>query len=113
MKRNRLFVLAVSLLLSGCATAPPVQIGADTYYAAKTNAAGAFGSVQAVAGDLMAEGNQFCASIRKQFELVTENVQPPVYGSSLGGASITFKCVNQAGNPVMRKDNGVTTIDSH
>lgn len=111
MRGKLLFGCAVLLALAGCASQPPVQIGADTYYAAKTNTAGAFGSVQAVAGNLMAEGYKFCAAMHKHFELVTENTQPPVYGTSLGGASITFKCVEHPGNPVMRKDNGVTTID--
>lgn len=111
MNRKFFLVPVVALILSGCASPPPTKIGADTYYAAKTNTAGAFGSVEAVAGQLMAEGNQYCASLNKQFELVTENTRPSVYGSSLGGASITFKCVNQAGNPVMRKDNGVTTLN--
>lgn len=113
VNQKLLFVTVSVLALSACASTPPTKIGADTYYAAKTNTAGAFGSVQAVAGKLMVQGNQFCASMQKQFELVTENVQPPVYGSSLGGASITFKCVANPGNPVMRKDNGVTTIDGH
>lgn len=112
MNRKLFHASAIVLMLSGCASTPPTKIGADTYYAAKTNTAGAFGSVAAVAGNLMAEGNEFCASMHKQFELVTENTQPSVYGSSLGGASITFRCVDQAGNPVMRKDNGVTTINS-
>jgi hypothetical protein len=41
----------------------PTKIGAETYYSSKTNAAGIFGDVSAVAGNLMANGNQFCASM--------------------------------------------------
>jgi len=100
----------IALLLAGCASTPPTKIGADTYYAAGTNTGGAFGNPAAVAGNLMAQGSQFCGGLGKEFELVTQDIRGPVIGSTLGGASITFKCVAQAGNPVMRPDNGVTTI---
>ena len=99
--------------LVGCASTAPVKIGADTYYASKTNTAGIFGDVSAVSGKLMAQGNEFCASQGKQFELVTDQTTQNVPGVRFGGASITFKCVDHASNPVMRKDNGVTTIESH
>lgn len=106
-------LLVAVLALSACGSTAPVKIGADTYYSAQTNAAGAFGNVSAVAGKLMVQGNEFCAKQGKQFELVTEHTDPSRPAASLGGADITFKCVDQASNPVMRKDNGVTTIDTH
>lgn len=99
--------------LAGCASTAPVKIGADTYYASKTNTAGIFGDVSAVSGKLVDQGNEFCASQGKQFELVTDQTTQNVSGVRFGGASITFKCVDHASNPVMRKDNGVTTIESH
>jgi hypothetical protein len=98
------------LVLAGCAATAPTKIGADTYYSAKTNTAGIFGDVSAVSGSLMAEGNQFCAVMGKEFELVTNSTTSNIPGVRLGGASITFKCLLHAGNPVMRIDNGVTTI---
>lgn len=69
-----------------------------------------FGDVSAVAGSLMAEGYQLCAGLGKEFELVTQNTTQNIPGVRFGGASITFKCVNQARNPVMRPDRGVSTI---
>ncbi len=57
----------------------------------------------------MIEGNQFCGSMGKEFELVTQTVTQNIPAVRLGGASITFKCVEHAGNPVMRPDNGVST----
>ena len=59
----------------------------------------------------MAEGNQLCESQGKEFELVTQNVTQNVPAVRFGGASITFKCVAHARNPVMRHDKGVTTIE--
>ena len=60
----------------------------------------------------MGEGNQLCASQGKEFELVTQNVTQNIPGGRFGGASITFKCVDHARNPVMRPDKGVTTIEN-
>lgn len=110
MKKSLAFLVAAAVL-SSCASTPPTKIGADTYYSAKTNSAGIFGDVSAVAGGLMAEGNQFCGAMNKEFELVTQQVNQNVPGVRFGGASITFKCVAHANSPVMRLDNGVSTVE--
>jgi len=107
MKKMVLIVVAASLC--GCASTAPTKIGAETYYASKTNTAGIFGDVSAVAGNLMADGNQFCASTGKEFELVTESTTSNIPSVRFGGASITFKCVAHASNLVMRPDYGVIT----
>jgi hypothetical protein len=109
MKKVFLAVLPCIVLI-GCASTPPTKIGADTYYAAKTNSAGIFGDVSAVAGSLMVQGNQFCDSMDKEFELVTEQTTSNIPGVRLGGASITFRCVVHARDVHLRPDNGVTTI---
>lgn len=109
---NIVLIVAVAAGLSACGSTGPTKIGADTYYSSKTNTAGGFGDPSVVAGKLMAQGNEFCTKQGKQFELVTQTVNPSRVGSSLGGADITFKCVDHAASPVMRKDNGVTTIQS-
>lgn len=106
------YIIILAAALAGCASSPPTKIGADTYYSSKTNAAGAFGNVGAVAGELMADGNKYCAAMGKEFELVTQTLNQPRPAASLGNAAITFRCVDKAGNPVMRPDNGVTTIEN-
>lgn len=98
--------LVLCLALTACASTAPTKIGADTYYSSKTNSAGMFGDVGAVAGALMVEGNQLCASQGKEFELVTQSVTQNVPGVRFGGASITFKCALKAGNPIMHRENG-------
>lgn len=110
-KMNKIYFLVIFVLLAGCGSTAPTKIGADTYYSAKSNAAGGFGDPSTVAGELMANGYKHCAEIGREFELVTKEVTQPAIGRSLGGASITFKCVVNASNPVMRPDNGVTTIE--
>lgn len=111
MKRKLYIPMLFTFALVGCASTEPTQIGADTYYSSKTNTAGIFGDVSAVAGKLMGDGYKFCAAKNKQFELVTEKTTPNIPGVRFGGAAITFKCVDQASNPVMRPDNGVSTIE--
>ena len=76
MKRYLIVVTALAAL-NECASTAPVKIGANTYYASKTNSGGAFGNVDAVAGNLMVQGNQFCTAQGKQFELVTQNADQP------------------------------------
>jgi hypothetical protein len=107
------FIVCVAIAVSGCASTEPVNIGGDTYYASATNTAGIFGDVTAVAGSLMRDGNSFCASQGRKFELVTQSMSPNVPGVRFGGASITFRCLVQSANPTMRQDNGVTTVTTH
>jgi hypothetical protein len=107
---NKIALVLCAVIVSGCASTAPAKIGADTYYASKTNTAGVFGDVSAVTGALIVEGNQFCGTMNKEFELVTQSVTQNIPGVRLGGASITFKCVDHAKSPVMRPDNGVTTV---
>lgn len=108
----KLGLLSPCLLLIACASSAPAKIGADTYYSSKTNSAGIFGDVGAVVGTLIAEGNELCATQGKEFELVTQSTTQNVPGVRFGGASITFKCVAKAGNPIMRPDKGVSTIET-
>lgn len=105
------YIIIVGLLLVGCASTPPTKIGADTYYSAKTNTAGIFGDVRAVVGTLIEEGNEVCTKQNKQLELVTKDTSSNIPGVRFGGASITFKCIDKPGNPIIRPDNGVTTIE--
>lgn len=106
---TRVATFSAAVFVGGCASTPPTRIGGDTYYSSKTNTAGIFGDVTAVSGKLMVEGNQFCASMDKEFELVTQTATSNIPGVRLGGASITFRCVVHANDVHMRPDNGVTT----
>ena len=112
-------LIAIGLLgvaLSGCASTGPIQIGRDTYTISETNEGGAFTSVYKLAGKLTKEAATYCHSIGKQPELVTSNANQPVGPmAGLGGATITFRCLDandpRYGDPTMRRDNGVTTVN--
>jgi hypothetical protein len=75
MKLTHYSILGAICFTTACASSAPIKIGADTYYSSRTNTAGIFGDVGVVAGNLMAEGNQHCASMGKEFELVTQSWQ--------------------------------------
>ena len=110
--RHLLLAVVLGVALSGCTTSPtnPVPIGANTYLMSKTNVAGAFGDVGTLAEDLMVQGNAFCAKKGLKFQLIGENLRQPRVGSSLGGATIQFECVEHPGPVQLRPDNGVTTV---
>lgn len=104
-------ILITTLFLTACGSTAPVKIGKNTYYSSKTNTAGIFGDVTAVAGKLMHQGNLLCVSQNKEFELVTKHMTDNIPGRKFGGAEITFKCIDNAIDPVMRKDIGVLDIN--
>jgi len=78
----------------GCVSTPPTSIGPDTYYASKSTAGGEMGNTEAAVGHLIVKGNKFCASMGKQFQLVSQKENPSSMSSPVGAASITFKCLN-------------------
>jgi hypothetical protein len=108
--RKIIGVVVATAFLGGCGSTPPTKIGADTYYSSAANKAGIFGDVGAVAGHLMIEANQFCGGMDKEMQLVSETTASAIPAARLGGASITFKCIDHAGAVNMRPDNGITTI---
>ncbi len=110
MKKFYIYFIT-TMLLSSCASTVPIKIGANTYYSSKTNYAGIFGDVGATTGDLIVEGNHFCESLGKELQLVTQSNKDNVPGVRFGGSTITFKCVNNASDPVMRSDRGISTVE--
>jgi hypothetical protein len=106
MKRSLVSLALGCAVLCGCASTAPTPIGDNTYFAARNNSSGMFGDVSAVEGKLIVQGNHFCSSKGKKLELVTASTTSNVPGVRLGGASITFKCVERSRNP-----NGVTAVN--
>jgi hypothetical protein len=116
MKNLKIAAAVAATLIAGCVSSGAVQIGPQTYAISKTNAGGAFSDAGGVAVDLMREGGAFCAQQGKQFLLVTKGVRGSQYGTTLGGADITFRCISEFdpeyARPTMRPDNGVTTTEN-
>ena len=104
-----LSVILTAAALSGCVDRPPVHMGGDTYFASRLNKSGVFGSGAGAEARLISDSSEFCAKQGEELQLVTEKTSDP-YPGHMGGAQITFKCVMQSGDVVMRPDHGVTTV---
>jgi hypothetical protein len=91
-----------------CSCVAPTSVGGDTYYSAQSNLVG---DVTATAVKLMTQGDRFCTSKGKEFELVAVSTTSNVPDVRFGEASIRFKCVERSRNLVMRRDNGVTIVN--
>lgn len=105
-------MVGLGLLLSACTGVPtkPVEIGKDTYYLSATNVAGAFGDVGTLAQDLMQKASIFCSEKGLHLQVIEDSLRQPRFGSSLGGASIQFQCLEHPGPVQLRPDNGVSTV---
>lgn len=108
-------ITGLLLMLAACADSGPLKIGKDTYsISTRVPLSGPAGAK----GDALKEANRFCAGQGKEVLLQTENSEECAWHGGCGEAEITFLCV--AGDDSryleqhqMRKDNGVSTRDSH
>lgn len=99
----KLFIAAYALLLAGCASTGPVQIGKDTYMISKQNAAGMFGTSGGVKADIIREGAAYCAQTGKVFQLVSSSGKEAGYASN-PVAEINFMCLAE-GDPAIARPN--------
>jgi hypothetical protein len=90
MKKLSIFA---AVILVGCASSGPVQIGNNAYMITKQSAGGLAVPGIVVKTDIIAEANVFCSKSGKQTELISsasKNAVPFVRTSS---AEITFRCI--------------------
>ncbi|WP_395402158.1 hypothetical protein ACHMW6_28940 [Pseudoduganella sp. UC29_106] len=92
-------VLAVALLMAGCAAnSGVVSIGQDAYMVTRQAATG-FSGASTLKAEAITEGNQFCTRLNKQFQLTSAvEAQPPYVFGNYPKADVMFKCV-QADTP--------------
>lgn len=108
-------ILTGLLLLGACADSGPVKIGRDTY---NLSVRVPFSGPAGAKGDALKEANRFCAGSGKEMLLQTENSQECALHGGCGEVEITFLCVAEDDpryleQHQMRKDNGVSTVESH
>jgi hypothetical protein len=107
-----LAVSFLAILMQGCTTSAVVQVGPQSYSLSATRC----GVCEAVSGYVTVQASNYCMA-QHRFLIVRNmsgnNMQPWAPGS----ATINFSCVESDDpeyvRPTMRKDNGVTTIESH
>jgi hypothetical protein len=98
--------------LGACASSPVVPVGKDTYQVS-SHVAGCISCSASVKSLQVA--NKYCASMGKVSVIRNEQNTTNMFGYNVGNELI-FRCVDENDpeyqNPTLRKDNGVTTIES-
>lgn len=86
-------VALAALILAGCASSGPLQVGPNTYMITKRSAGGLMTPGVTVKADIIKEANEFCGKSGKQTELVTSDSKNAIPFARTSSAEITFKCV--------------------
>jgi hypothetical protein len=101
MKKSISLVLAA--IPVACASTPPTPIGNDTYYLQKSSADAAY---------LMQRANSFCDEKGREFLLVSQAVKSSGTSSPVGGATITFQCVELSTSTLMYPEKSLPTVNN-
>lgn len=105
----RAALLAVALLVSGCASnSGVVPIGTDTFMVSRQAATGFSGS-GTLKAEAFQEANQYCAGQHKRLQVVsTSEAQPPYVFGNFPKAEIQFMCLDvgdaELARPKLKKD---------
>jgi hypothetical protein len=107
-------LMGALLALFGCADSGPIKIAKDTY---SLSVRVALSGPAGAKGDALKEATRTCAGQGKEVLLQTETSQECALHGGCGEAEITFLCVSDDDpryqqQHQLRKDNGVTTIES-
>jgi hypothetical protein len=90
---KKIAALAYVVVLAGCSSSGPLQIGPDTYMITKRSAGGLMTPGVVVKGDIIKEANEFCSKSGKQTDLVSGDSKNAIPFARMSSAEITFKCV--------------------
>jgi hypothetical protein len=90
------FVVLAGLMVGACAShTGVVALGQDNYLIAKQQGTG-FPGLGNMKAEIIVEGTNHCASLGKQFELVSsQETQPPYILGNYPRSEIQFKCVTK------------------
>jgi hypothetical protein len=91
---TRILIAFVGLAMTACAShTGVVALGNDRFMLAKQQATG-FPGLGNMKAEIIQEGTQHCASLGKQFELVSaQETQPPYILGNYPRSEIQFRCV--------------------
>ena len=86
-------LVLTTVILAGCASSGPVQVGNNTYMITKQSAGGLAVPGVVVKGDIIGEANAFCSKSGKQTELVSSDSKNAIPFVRMSSAEITFRCI--------------------
>lgn len=91
MKKS--IILAIALIITGCASTGVVPIGQDTYFIGKKDGSTGLGVSYKVKAEVYKEANDFCR--QKGLDVKTlEVITTPAKLAQLGSTELKFKCVD-------------------
>lgn len=113
MWRMRFSLILATVALAGCANTGPISTGKDSYV---VSVRVPFSGQSGAKGDALRDANSFCQSMGKRMLLQNQNSSECALHGGCGEAEVNFLCLNESDSrykeaPVMRKDNGVTTLE--
>lgn len=94
-------LLAIFLVLIGCASSGPIPIGQDTFMITKQSTTG-FHSGASVKAEIYREANEYCVKTGKQLQPVSDRQVDGVPGKAFANAEITFRCLLQSDSELNR-----------
>jgi hypothetical protein len=112
------FVLSIILLVSGCASNSGVMpIGKDSFMVSRQAASG-FSGMGTLKAEAFQEGNEYCESKGKIFQVIsTQDASPPYIFGNFPKSEVQFRCLDKGdpeiGRPMLkptpnvRIENGV------
>ena len=105
-------VFSLAIILIGCASHTGViPMGKDTFMIAKQQATG-FPGLGNMKAEIIGEGSRHCASIGKEFQVVSINeTQPPYILGNYPRSEITFMCLS-SGDPELQRPKLQKTPDT-
>ena len=91
----RVFIASLlSLFIGGCATAPAVPMGNDTYMISQTSAGGVFRSMSSLKTDVVERANAFAAS-KGKVAVPIAGKEAPAYPGHMPSFEYQFRLVNK------------------
>ena len=100
---KQIYIFFAPLLLVACASHTGiVPMGKDTYMIAKQQGTG-FPGLGSMKGEIITEGNNYCRSQNKEFQIVSTNeTQPPYVLGNYPRSEITFMCISSTDPELQR-----------
>lgn len=92
---KRLLLMALLASLCGCATAPAIPMGNDTYMISQTSAGGVFKSMSSLKAEVMERANAFAAS-KGQVAVPIAARESPAYPGHMPNFEYQFRLVDRS-----------------
>ena len=114
---KRILLIAVLASMCGCATAPAIPMGNDTYMISQTSAGGVFKSMSSLKAEVMERANAFAAS-KGKVAIALAAKESPAYPGHMPNFEYQFKLVDKTdpraeGSTLIERPNMVVAVHNN